>query len=213
MSIKLQTDQSGANNNICTGTSATFNFSLASNNTLDQADFVIKKGSGTTASIVVTIYNQPNGGGSVVSSSTVLAANVTQSFSTIVFAFSSVSLTAGTSYSAVLSSSTSCSGNNPYSFKSGNFQIIDSGGGVINTGYGIDANVNSASSLSCSTNLSALISSSINNAATASVLITLNKANNNHIKIDGAGIPTKLYLGNTRRKAYHKGKMIMDNNG
>lgn len=233
MGIKFQTDQSGANNNVCTTTSQTFNFSLARSAILDSASFSLKKGSGTTASIVVAIHDQPNGGGSIVESVTVLATNITQVFSDIVFTFSgNTTLNAGTSYSLVVSSSTSCTGNNPYSIKVGNFQVLDSGGGIINTGYGIgattvcDTTITSSAnasylitssadcinSLSCDTNSGHNISCTIENNATISGQATKinNNVDNRKIKLDGANIPIKIYLGNQKRRIYHANRMIID---
>lgn len=234
MGIKFQTDQSGANNNVCSTTSQIFNFSLARSNTLEAADFSIKKGSGTTASIIVTVYDQPNGAGNVVESVTVLASNVTQTFSTIVFTFAgTTTLNAGTSYSLKVSSTTSCVGNSPYSIKVGNFQVIDTtSGGVINTGYGIGANITvdttiistaaasyltssnceTISSVSCNTNIAYNILLDITNITTLTgqAIKINNNGDNRKIKLDGANIPVKIYLGNQRRKVYHGNRMIID---
>lgn len=232
MSIKFQTDQTGANNNVCSSTSQIFNFSLSTSNTVSSATFDIKKGSGTTASITVSIYNQPNGSGSVVESVTVLASSITQTFAPIAFNFTgSTTLSADTSYSLVVSSTTSCTGNNPYSMKSGNFQLIDTGSGsVINTGYGIscgilcDATITSSSNIACTitSNISSIntVSSNTlinNNISTNINILTLIEAqaikvgNNRKIKLDGSNILVKIYLGNQKRKIYHANRLIIDN--
>lgn len=149
--IKFQTDQTGANKNVCSGTSEIFNFSITDTYNVSEADIVIKKGSGTTDSIIASIHNQPNGGGSVVGSATVLANNITQSYTSIIFSFSGVILSPGNSYSLVISSSTSCSGNDPYSLKSGNFQVYNADTNtLLNTGYGISSTVLCATTLSSS---------------------------------------------------------------
>lgn len=154
INIKFQTDQTGANSNVCSGASIVFNFSLTDTYNLTTADISLKKGSGTTQSITASVYNQANGGGSVVASATVLAANITQSYSSIIFDFNNVLLSAGTSYSLVLSSTTSCSGSSPYSMKSGNFQVLNSDTNtILNTGYGISANILSDSTASASANV------------------------------------------------------------
>lgn len=161
MGIKVQTDQTGANQNVCSGTSLTFNFSLSTNYTLDNADFVIKKGSGTTASIVATVYDQKNGAGNVVATVSILAASVTQSFTTIIFNFNT-NLSADVSYSLVVSSTSSCVGSAPYSMKSGNFQVLDSDTNtVINTGYGISTNTNSISTVTANASQTTVINSSL----------------------------------------------------
>lgn len=234
MGIKFQTDQSGANNNVCSTTSQIFNFSLARSNTLEVADFVIKKGSSTTASIVVAVYDQPNGLGNIVESVTVLASNITQTFATIVFTFAgSTTLSAGTSYSLKVSSTTSCSGSSPYSIKAGNFQVIDTTtNNIINTGYGIGADIFNVSSITSvadakynslstiSTNntvsgsalLSNSISASVSNQVTVSAQGTkiTNNNNNRKIKLDGNNIPVKIYLGSQKRRVYHGNRMIID---
>lgn len=162
--IIFQTDQTGANQNICAtavASTVTFNFSLSGNYTAYSANITIKKASGTTDPVEAKIYSQPNGGGSVVASSSVLASAVTQSFSSIEFLFLNANLTANTSYSLVLSSITSCSGNSPYSFKSGNFQIIDkSTGSVINTGYAIVSNIYAQATLAASSRINRSAASS-----------------------------------------------------
>lgn len=181
-SIIFTTDQSGANQNICStavASTVTFNFSLSSNYDAYSANITMKKASGTTAPVVVTIYNQPNGGGSSVGSSTVLAANITQSFAPIEFLFSSLSLTAGTSYSLVLSSTTSCSGSNPYSFKSGNFQVTDKvTGAVINTGYGIASAMTSVATLTSSPKTGRAATKALSSVSTLSATATKSKALN-----------------------------------
>lgn len=236
MGIKFQTDQSGANNNICTTASEIFNFSLARSAVLDSASFSIKKGSGTTATIVVAVYDQPNGAGSVVESISVAAANITQTFSNIVFTFSgNTTLNAGTSYSLKVSSTTSCSGSNPYSIKVGNFQVLDTtSGGIINTGYGISSDILNAStvtssinaeyiSLSTSTSLNIFssLASILNNAYvsissatnfSAQGTKTTNNNNNRKINLDGTNIPVKIYLGSQRRRLYHGNRIIIDKN-
>lgn len=237
MGIKFQTDQSGANNNVCSGTSQIFNFSLARSAIISEADFVIKKGSGTTASIVIGIYDAPNGGGSLVESVTVLASNVTQLFTTISFIFSgNTTLSAGTSYSLVVSSTTSCVGNSPYSMKSGNFQIIDNGT-IINTGYGIASDIgnlttltstisltsNIGSNILSNTSVSAngsyftIISSDINCSTTNSAQankISGNNNPNNRLRLDGKGnFPQlRVYLGNKKSLVYRGNSKILDQN-
>lgn len=216
MGIHFKTDQSGANNNICVTESLTFNFSLANNAILDYASFSIKKGSGTTASIIARVYDQANGAGNIVESVTVLAANVAQTFGDIIFTFSgNTTLTAGTSYSLKVTSSTLCTGNNPYSMKSGNFQVIDTtSGGVINTGYGIGANlVNNATMLATAesnyfieSNASSIVT--LNSVATR----TGNNNNNRKIKLDGNNIPVKIYLGGQKRTVYHGNRKVLDKN-
>lgn len=233
MAISFQTDQSGANINICSTSSHIFNFSLASNNTLTQATFVTKKGSGTTANIVVSVYDQPNGGGNLVSSSTVLASSISQSFASVVFSFADISLNSGTSYSLVISSSTSCSGNSPYSFKAGNFQVIDSGGTIINTGYGISSTINSISTITSTANQSMAISSntsvvnsiSIDPNYTASISGNIycvsnvqsqatrsSNSSSKKVRLDGKGGQQQLviYLGNKSPKIYHGNRVIID---
>lgn len=167
--IVFQTDQSGANTNICStvvASTVTFNFSVSSNYDAYSANIVMKKASSTVDPVTVTIYNQPNGGGSAVGSSTVLASAVTQSFATITFLFSSLTLVAGTSYSLVLSSTTGCSGSLPYSFKAGNFQVLDKTTlTVINTGYGIASALTSVATLSPTTKASKVASTSITSSA------------------------------------------------
>jgi hypothetical protein len=154
INIKFQTDQSGANNNVCSGTSQVFNFSLTDTHNVSYADISLKKGSGTTSDIVCSIYDAPNGGGSLVSSVTVLAANVTQTFESTLFTFTNTTLSPGIPYSLVISSSTSCVGSNPYSMKSGNFQVLNSDtGGLLNTGYGISANITTLCSLSANSSI------------------------------------------------------------
>lgn len=237
MGIKFQTDQSGANNNVCSGSSQIFNFSLARSATIDSADFVIKKGSGTTASIVVSIHNAVNGGGSVVESVTVLASNITQLFTTIAFIFSgNTTLTAGTSYSLVVSSTTSCVGSSPYSMKSGNFQVTDSGI-ILNTGYGIASDISNSTTLISSASLGSNISSNIlsNTSVSANVsysttissninniVSSISQANkisgnnnpNNRLRLDGKGnFPQlKLYLGNKKPIVYRGNSKILDQN-
>lgn len=152
--IQFQTDQSGANINICSTQSQIFNFSLTNTYNAKEADIVLKKGSGTTASVIATIYNQPNGGGSVVASSTVLAANVSQSYASVVFTFNTI-LSPNVPYSLVISSSSSCSGNSPYSMKGGNFQVYNADtNNILNTGYGISSNINSASTFTANLSVS-----------------------------------------------------------
>lgn len=162
--IIFQTDQSGANQNICStavASTVTFNFSLISDYQAYSANIVMKKGSGTTLPVTVTVYDQPNGGGSSLGSASVLASAVTQSFSPIEFVFSSLNLTSGVAYSLVISSAESCSGSSPYSFKSGNFQIVDRvTGGVINTGYGIVMNAYGVTTMGGSPKINAKVSSS-----------------------------------------------------
>lgn len=149
INIKFQTDQTGANLNVCSTQSQIFNFSLTDTYNVTDADIVLKTGSGTTGSITASIHNQANGGGSVVASSTVLAANITQSYTTIVFSFSNVLLSPNTAYSLVISSSTSCSGSNPYSMKGGNFQIYNSDTNtLLGVGYNISSSVLSNSTFS-----------------------------------------------------------------
>lgn len=236
MGIQFQTDQSGANNNVCTTTSQTFNFSLARSNTLESASFSIKKGSSTTAAIIVTVYDQPNGTGNTVESISVAAANVTQTFSNILFTFTgNTTLNAGTSYSLKVSSSTSCSGSSPYSIKVGNFQVIDTTtNNIINTGYGIGADLLSNSSLTASSNATYLsisnmgcnsalsgdikqnnsVSVSMNSVTTINVearrIVNANNNSSNKIKLDGNNIMIKLLLGGQKRRMYHGNRMIID---
>lgn len=152
--IVFQTDQSGANQNICStavASTVTFNFSVSANYEAYSANITMKKASGTTDPVTITIYDQPNGGGAAVGSSTVLASAVTQSFEPIEFLFSGLTLTAGTSYSLRLSSPSSCAGSSPYSFKSGNFQVTDRlTSAVINTGYAIASNITSVATATAS---------------------------------------------------------------
>jgi hypothetical protein len=152
--IKFQTDQSGANKNICFGTGVIFNFSLTTQSNLVSADIVIKKGSSTSDNISVSIYDQSNGGGNLVALCSVDASSITQSYETIIFQFNNVLLFPNISYSLVLSSTTSCTGSDPYSMKSGNFQVLNSETGLLlNTGYGISSNVSSVSTLSSNLNV------------------------------------------------------------
>lgn len=182
--IKFQTDQTGANTNVCSTQSQIFNFSLANTYNLTQADITLKKGSGTTASITVSIYNAANGGGSVVASSTVLAANITQSYASILFSFNNIVLSPNIGYSLVISSSTSCIGSNPYSMKSGNFQVLNADtGGQLNTGYGVSASVAGNCTI---TGLSTF---------TKGQIIYLSNNKNTKFRI-GSKIP-KIYRGNT----------------
>lgn len=155
INIKFQTDQTGANSNVCSGSNILFNFSLTDTYNLVSADISLKKGSATTASIVATVYDGANGTGNVVASSTILAANVTQSYASIIFPFSNITLSPNVSYSLVLSSTTSCSGSSPYSMKSGNFQVLNSDTGtILNTGYGISASIFSVVSITANSTLS-----------------------------------------------------------
>lgn len=233
MGIKFQTDQSGANNNVCSSTSQIFNFSLARSSILDSASFSIKKGSGTTETIVVEVYNQSNGSGNIVESVSVLAANVTQTFSNILFTFSgNTTLNAGTSYSLKISSSTSCSGSSPYSIKSGNFQVLDTTtNSVLNTGYGVAADLfcdsivssqsnvlyNNSISLSSTTSVSAQVFK-INNINTlmlnsisfnSEAIKISNNTNSRKIKLNNLS-SIQIYLGNQKRKVYHGNRIIVD---
>jgi len=168
--IIFQTDQTGANQNICStavASTVTFNFALSANYTAYAASITIKKASATVDPVVATIYSQPNGGGSVVSSSSVAASAVTQSFAPIEFLFTNAALTAGNSYSLVLSSTSSCSGSTPYSFKSGNFQIVDRiTSAVINTGYAIISSMSANTTLTAAPKASIVTSSSLSSSST-----------------------------------------------
>lgn len=183
INIKFQTDQSGANNNVCSGSDIIFNFSITDTYNVVGAYISLKKSSGTTASISALIYNASNGGGSLVASSTVLASSITQSYDIIPFLFSNITLSTGSSYSLVLRSTTSCVGSNPYSMKSGNFEILNSDTNtIINTGYGVSSNLNSLCSFTSSATL------------TKGQKIYLN--NNKSIKFRlGSKLP-KIYKGN-----------------
>lgn len=178
--IIFQTDQSGANTNICATAAAstvTFNFSVSSGYDVYSANIVMKKASGTVDPVVVTIYNQPNGGGSSVGSSTVLASAVTQSFATVTFLFSGVTLAANTSYSLVLSSTTGCSGSFPYSFKAGNFQVLDkTTSTVINTGYGIASALTSVATMSPAARASKVIGAGLLSSASLTSAASKSKA-------------------------------------
>lgn len=140
--IKFQTDQTGANQNVCSGSSITFNFSLTNISNLVEANIVLKKGSSTVENIVVSVYDQQNGGGSLVASVEIPANDITQSYTPTAFNFNNVILSPDISYSLVLSSASSCSGSSPYSMKSGNFQVLNSDTNILlNTGYGVSASV------------------------------------------------------------------------
>lgn len=235
MGVTFQTDQTGANSNVCSTTSQAFNFSLAQSAIVDSASFVIKKGSGTTASIVASIYNAANGGGSLVESVTVLASSISQTFETITFTFSgNITLDAGISYSLVVSSSTSCSGSSPYSMKSGNFQVLN-GNTVINTGYGVSADILNVTSITSDANASLKISSSasVSSTVSASSLFSVSisssinnitsfisqaiksKPNNpNKIRLDSHGNiqALKIYIGNKIPKIYRGNSIISNQN-
>lgn len=213
MAISFKTDQSGAAANICTTSSSVFNFSVSSNSTVNTGVFAMKRGSGSTGSVTATIYNQPGGVGSVVASTSVLAASISQTFADVIFTFpADTNITAGTSYSIKISSDTSCTGNAPYSFKPGNFQVIDDATNtVVNTGYGIAVDMLAetvvAATLAAKNVVTAEITSTTTMNADPSVLQynTINKWRH-----DGA-LAGRIYRGSTRvRKAKRGNNTILD---
>lgn len=213
MSISFKTDQSGAQAQICSGTSSTFNFSVAANSVVTTGVFAMKRGSSSTGSVTAAIHNQPNGGGSVVASVSVSAASISQTFGDITFTFpANTQLTGGTSYSLVLSSATSCGGSSAYGFKPGSFQVFDdTTNTVINTGYGVDAAIAAVATVSESAKAAYKAS------AAAAVVATLTPdpsvlqaGETNKWHHDGA-LAGRIYRGNTRvRKAKRGNNVILD---
>lgn len=182
--IKFQTDQSGANSNVCSGTSQIFNFSLADTYKLVGAYISLKKGSSTTASISIDIHSGANGTGTIVASSAIAASSITQSYTDTGFLFNNIILSPNIPYSLVISSSTSCSGSSPYSMKSGNFQVLNyDTGGQLSTGYGVSANILNICSLSATSTLTKGQKIYLSNNKTAKYRL-------------GSKIP-KIYRGNT----------------
>lgn len=214
MSISFKTDQSGANSNVCTTQSHTFNFSVSNSTNVTTAVFSLKSGSGSTDSVTVAIYDQPAGAGSVVASVSVGVASIPQTFTAVTFTFpANTNLTAGTSYSLKVSSGTSCSGNAPYSFKPGNFQVIDdTTNAVVNTGYGVSAAITATASVSetataAYTSAAAAVSSVAAMNADPSVL---QAGETNKWRHDGA-LAGRIYRGATRvRKARRGNNVILD---
>lgn len=142
MSISFQTNKTGAAAAVCSTSTIKYNFSVARNSTVSNATFAMSKGSSTTASCTVAIYDQPNGGGSIIASVTLPAsAFVSSSYPDVVFTFpANTTVTANTDYSLVISSATGCNGASAYSLKPGSFQVVDTTTGtVLNTGYAIAA--------------------------------------------------------------------------
>lgn len=137
--IYFATDQSGANTEVCTTSSSIFNFSASAAHTVAYASLVVKKGSSTTVGITAALYDAANGGGSVVASVTVTAANVSQTYTATTFTFpANTTLTANQTYSLKISSTTACGGSAAYFFKAGNFQIYNNDtSALVSVGYGI----------------------------------------------------------------------------
>lgn len=178
MSVSFQTNKTGAAATVCTTATIKYNFSVAQNTTAAAATFAMSKGSSTTASCTVAIYNQPNGGGSVVASVSLPAsAFSSSSYPDVVFTFpANTNLTANTNYSLVISSSTGCNGATAYSMKPGSFQVIDTATAqVLNTGYAISAApTGSVTATATATGSFALSSANIAVSAFSSAL-TVNK--------------------------------------
>lgn len=213
MSISFKTDQSGANSNVCSTSSHTFNFSVSTNSTVTTGVFAMKSGSGSTGSVTAAIYNQPNGAGSVVASVAVLVANIPQTFSDITFTFpANTNLTAGTSYSLKISSDTSCTGNAPYSFKPGNFQVIDdTTNAVINTGYGVSAAIDAAVSFSDGVVASYVPTAAVDCAAAMAADPSVLKAGETNKWRHAGALAGRIYHGATRvRKAKRGNNIILD---
>lgn len=213
MSISFKTDQSGAQAQICSGTSSTFNFSVAANSTVTTGVFSMKRGSTSTGSVTAAIHNQPNGGGTVVASVAIPAASFSQTFTDMTFTFpANTQLTSGTAYSLVISSATSCGGSAAYAFKPGSFQVIDdTTNTVINTGYGVDA------AMAVVATVAATARAQYKAAAAAAVVAAMAadpsvlQANTvNKWRHDGA-LTDRIYRGSTRvRKARRGNNIILD---
>lgn len=213
MSISFKTDQSGANAQICSGSSSKFNFSVSSLATVTTGVFSMKRGSDSTGSVTVAIYDQPNGAGSIVVAVSIAAASFSQTFADMTFNFpEGTQLSAGTSYSLAISSATGCGGSDAYSIKPGNFQVIDNAtNAVINTGYGVDAAASVVSTAAATAN--AAYTSSADLAALAALTVepsVLQAGATNKFRRDGA-LATRIYHGSKRvYKAKRGNNVILD---
>lgn len=213
MSISFKTDQSGAQAQICSGTSSTFNFSVATNSVVTTGVFSMKRGSGSTGSVTAAIHNQPNGGGSVVASVSVPAASISQTFGDITFTFpANTQLTGGTSYSLVLSSATGCGGSSAYGFKPGSFQVFDdTTNAVINVGYGVGVLAAAEAAMTVTPTVHYRPAAALEAQATLAADPSLLQAGTtNKWHHDGA-LAGRIYRGNNRvRKARRGNNVILD---
>lgn len=213
MSISFKTDQSGAQAQICSGTSSVFNFSVATSSTVTTGVFAMKRGSASTGSVTAAIYNQPNGLGDVVASVSIPAASFSQTFGDITFTFpANTQLTAQTSYSLKISSATTCGGSDAYAFKPGSFQVIDNNTNtVVNTGYGVSADIFSAATVAATPAAAYKIAASA--IVTASMAVdpsVLAAGETNKWRHDGA-LAGRIYRGSVRvRKARRGNNIILD---
>lgn len=230
--ISFQTDQSGANSEICSTASSTFNFSVSSAYTATYASFVMKRGSGSTGSVTVAIYNGANASGSVVASVSTAAAAFSQTYTTMTFTFpANTNLTANATYSLKISSATACGGSNAYFIKAGSFQVLSSAATVLSVGYGLSAPIAGQTTLSGSARagwgISAEIAAStaVAGATTANIQIlaallsqadavaALSKISlgETNFWYHGYALIDGIYLGTNRvRKAYLGSTLVLD---
>lgn len=193
MSVSFQTNKTGAAATVCSTSTIKYNFSVAENTVAEKATFAMSRGTSTTASCTVAIYNQPNGGGSVIASVTLPASSfVSSSYPDVVFTFpANTNLSVNTDYSLVITSSTGCNGANAYSLKPGSFQVIDTiTAQVLNTGYAIAAAPSGHVSTTASARASFVLSSAnvavaaLTVAPAADIAIAANFENS--VRMDGA---------------------------